>query len=60
MKKKLEETGKRCSYKNFDLFPTKVIILLQVVITYYSKRFNLIFSHCQRNIDFKLTDLFIF
>ncbi|QCD78251.1 histone-lysine N-methyltransferase NSD3 [Vigna unguiculata] len=23
MKKKLEETGKRCSYKNFDLFPTK-------------------------------------
>ncbi|KOM24813.1 hypothetical protein LR48_Vigan2555s000100 [Vigna angularis] len=23
MKKKLEETGKRCSYKNFDLLPTK-------------------------------------
>jgi hypothetical protein len=33
MKKKLEETGKRCSYKNFDLLPTKVKTLLQSVFT---------------------------
>lgn len=24
LKKRLEETGKRCSYRNYDLLPTKV------------------------------------
>ncbi|PNY14011.1 enhanced downy mildew protein, partial [Trifolium pratense] len=32
MKKKLEETGKRCSYKNFDLLPTKINLLLNAEI----------------------------
>jgi len=27
MKKKLEENGKKCSYRNYDLLPTKVDIL---------------------------------
>ena len=30
MKKKLEETGKSCLYKNFDLLPTKVNTLSQL------------------------------
>lgn len=32
MKKKLEETGKSCLYKNFDLLPTKVNTLSQLFL----------------------------
>lgn len=42
MKKKLEDTGKRCFFKNFDLLPTKVntllkaVFILRVVIQFFA------------------------
>lgn len=63
MKKKLEETGKRCSYKNYDLLPTKVNTLIQVVISLIVViQFFLIATLPVQPVivNFKLRDLFAF
>ena len=46
MNKKLEETGKRCLYKNYDLLPTKVNILLQVLNLVTLILVDQFFVHC--------------
>lgn len=43
MKKKLEETGKNCYYKNYDLFQAKVML---IIIDFYNAESHISYYYC--------------